>query len=215
MPATLDALDRDVGTHQDLPHGTVRAAVRALDGLDLSLDAGTIGLVGANGAGKSTLLPDPARPHPSRRGHRPRRRHRRRRRPGRRADAARLHARARLPAHRPDRGRRRGDARRDRRAAGARRPPAGVRRARPRRPRRGPLPSDRGVLDRHAPAGQAGPGARRRPRRSSCSTNPPPASTPPAARRCSPSFAGCPRSGSRSSWRPTSSTTCRRPATRS
>jgi len=31
-------------------------AVKALDGLDLTVDAGIIGLVGANGAGKSTLI---------------------------------------------------------------------------------------------------------------------------------------------------------------
>ena len=42
-------------------------------------------------------------------------------------------------------------------------PPAGVGHPRPRRSRRGPLPPDRRLLHRHAPAHEAGPGARRRP----------------------------------------------------
>ena len=74
---------------------------------------------------------------------------------------ARLHARARLPAARSDRGRPGVDlgemsglpAR-----AGA---PACVRRARPRRPRRGPVPPDRGLLDGHEAAHEARAGARR------------------------------------------------------
>ncbi len=44
------------------------------------------------------------------------------------------------------------------------RPPAGLRRARPRRPGRGPLPPGRRLLDRHAPADEAGAGPRGRPR---------------------------------------------------
>ncbi len=80
----------------------------------------------------------------------------------RRAGPARLHARARLPAARPDRGRRRVDVRRAEWPAGTRRAPTGVRHPRPRRARRGTVPADQRVLDRHAPAHEARPGARRR-----------------------------------------------------
>ena len=137
--------------------------VMALDGLTVEVPRGRIGLVGANGAGKTTLfrlllgLARPTEGSVEVCG-------RRRQRPDRRALAARLHARARLPAARPDRRRRRRHVRRAERAPGPGCPPAGVRRARPRRPRRGPLPPDRRLLHRHAPAGQARPGARRRPR---------------------------------------------------
>ena len=138
--------------------------VTALDDLTVEVPRGRIGLVGANGAGKTTmfrLLLGLA--HPTE-GRVEVVRHRRRRRPDRRAHPARLHARARLPAARPDRGRRRRHVRRAERPAGAGGPPAGVGHPRPRRPRRGPLPPDRRLLDRHAPAHEAGPGARRRPR---------------------------------------------------
>ncbi len=50
-PLIQTPLIRTVGLTKTYPGG-----VRALDGLDLDLTAGTIGLVGANGAGKSTLF---------------------------------------------------------------------------------------------------------------------------------------------------------------
>ena len=72
----------------------------------------------------------------------------------------RLHARARLPAARPVGRRHRGDVRGARGPPGACGATAGLRHARPGRPRRGPLPSRRRVLDGHAPAHQARAGAR-------------------------------------------------------
>ena len=108
-------------------------------------------------------VPPAARPGPPDRGQRRGVRHRRRRRPDRRAHPPRVHARARLPAARPERRRRRRHVRRAERAPGPGRSAAGVGHPRPRRPRRGPVPPDRRVLDRHAPAHEARPGARRRP----------------------------------------------------
>src|SRR5437764_115744 len=86
------------------------------------------------------------------------------RRPGRRPLPARLHAGARLPAPRPERRRRGGHLRGAVGAAGPARPPAGLRGPRPRRARRGPFPAGGRLLHRHAPAGEAGPGAGGRPR---------------------------------------------------
>src|ERR687891_446201 len=62
----------------------------------------------------------------------------------------------------PSGGRRRGDVRRAGRAAAPRRPSTRVRRAGPRGPGRGAVPAGRRVLDRHAPAHQAGPSPRGR-----------------------------------------------------
>ena len=138
--------------------------VTALDGLTLEVPRGRVGLVGANGAGKTTMFrlllglahptegtvevcgQDVASD------------------PDRRPLPARLHARARLPPPRSDgsrHGRHLRRAERHPRPGGA---PAGVGHPRPRRTRRGPVPTDRRLLDRHAPAHQARPGPRRRPR---------------------------------------------------
>ena len=78
-------------------------------------------------------------------------------------DADRLHARARLPAAGRHRHRVRHPPRPDVRAAADRGQGAGRRVAAPRRPVRGALPADRHLLDGHEAAGEAGPGAGRRP----------------------------------------------------
>ena len=138
-------------------------AVTALDGLTVQVAPGITGLVGANGAGKSTsikillgLLPatsgqaavlglDCARDRAAD------------------PDADRLHAGARLPAAGCHRDRVRHPPGPDVRAAADRGQGAGRRVASPCRPVRGAVPADRHLLHRHEAAGEAGPGAGRRP----------------------------------------------------
>ena len=137
--------------------------VTALDGLTVDVGARRHRAGRRERCGQIDPDKDPARPHPADQGPgqgaRPRLRDQRRDD----QDPDRLHAGARLPAARRDRHRVRHPPGPDVRAAADGGQGARGRVAAPRRAARGAVPPDRHVLHRHEAAGQAGPGAGRRP----------------------------------------------------